>query len=551
MRLRQTALFMATAWTLCLGLSFGIAQETQTTGWRGDGTGKYPAADPPVTWSRVSTTMEGLRFAAHKPAGAEPGTPMPDGVIRQWLVLGPVPVSQDARLEKDTLPDETELAPDEGQTTAGLLWKKATLDTSYLDFAKLIGKPADAVAYACAYLYAPAAGAFPMNLTYVGEVRVVVNGKACQPVGPRFRLDLVKGWNRILLKVSPGSKEATGVADWYAVPVLHGGAPCEYHQSNIAWRTALPGVMPAFYGGGTGVGAPVIVGQRLYVPSEPHDLVCLDKRDGKVLWLRRSSYFEAASDEEKGRPAYQDAAALAAKIDAINAAFVSGTASSQQLEQKAELEKNLLKQMKRVDADKYAIEPIADVGFSGFTPVTDGRCIYTWSPSGTSACYDLDGRRRWIRVDRLPAVEHGFSSSPLVVDGKLVVFMRDLLAFDAATGKLAWQIPLVSHEGFNVDRFFHGSLVAATIGKTPVIVLGNATIVRASDGKVLYADREIGNQSVASPVVDGRTLFQTPSARSELVVQTLPEKPTDPLQLPTRRIAVDLSGFPKHYGPFQ
>ena len=223
-----------------------------------------------------------------------------------------------------------------------------------------------------------------MNLTYVGEVRVLVNGKACQPFGPRFRLDLLKGWNRILLKVSPGSKEATGVADWYAVPVLRGEAPCEYRDTNIAWRTPLPGVMPAFYGGGTGVGAPVTVGARLYLPSEPHDLVCLNKSDGKVLWLRRSSYFEAASEEEKRRPAYQDAAALAAKIDVINTAFVAGTASPQKLEQKVELEKDLLRQMKRVNAGKYAIEPIADVGFSGFTPVTDGRYIYTWSASGTT-----------------------------------------------------------------------------------------------------------------------------------------------------------------------
>jgi len=556
MHVRQSALILGATWTMCFWPFAAMAQQPQTAGWRGDGTGKYPLAEPPLTWSRVSTAMEGLRFLGHKPAGHPPpagtrsGTPMPDGVVREWLVLGPVPFPQDVKVEKDTLPGETELAPDEDQTTAGLRWKEVTLETAYLDFARLIGKPADAVAYACAYVYAPAAGLFGMNLTYVGQVRVVLNGKACPPFGARFRLGLRQGWNRILLKVSPGSKEATGVADWYAVPVLRGGAAGEYRQSNIAWRTALPGVMPAFYGGGTGVGAPLIVGQRLYLPSEPHDLVCLRNTDGKVLWLRRSSYFEAAGDEEKDRPAYQEAAALAARIDAINAAFVAGGASPEQLQEKGELEKDLLKKMKRVDAEKYAIEPIADVGFSGFTPASDGRSIYTWSASGVTACYDLDGNRRWIRVDRLPAVEHGFSSSPLLVDGKFVVFMRDLLAFDAATGKLAWQIPLVGHEGYNPAGFFHGSPVAATIGKTPVIVLGNDSIVRAGDGKVLYTDRETGNQAVASPLVDGGRLFQTPSSRSELVVQTLPEKFTDPLRLPTRRIAVDLSGFPKHYLPW-
>jgi outer membrane protein assembly factor BamB len=469
---------------------------------------------------------------------------MPDGVVREWLVLGPVEVPEQHTAKDDVLPDEARLAPDEGQRTGPVTWKKITLDTAWLDFAALLGKRPDAVAYASTHVYSPTAGTLHMNLSSVGEVRVLVNGKAGQPFGTRVQLKLAKGWSRLLLRAAPGEN------DWFLVPVLYAFGPAEYHATGIAWRTPLPGVTPAFYGGGTGVAAPVIVGERIYVPSEPHDLVCLRKGDGKVLWLRRSSYFEAAGDEEKRRPAYQDAAAVVARIDAINAAFVAGRASLEQLQEKGDLEKDLLKKMKRVDAEKYAIEPIADVGFSGCTPASDGRAIYTWSASGVTACYDLDGRRRWIRVDRLPAVEHGFSSSPLLVDGKLVVFMRDLLAFDAASGRLAWRIPLVVHEGFNPAGFFHGSPVAATIGGTPVIVLGNGTIVRAGDGKVLYGDRETGNQAVASPLVQDGRLFQMPVGHPELVVQTLPEKLTDPLKLPTRRIALDLSDFPKHYLPW-
>ena len=60
-------------------------------GWRGDGSGKYPAADPPTSWSQTSTAIEGLRFSAGKAAREEAGIPMPDGVVRQWLILGPVP----------------------------------------------------------------------------------------------------------------------------------------------------------------------------------------------------------------------------------------------------------------------------------------------------------------------------------------------------------------------------------------------------------------------------------------------------------------------------
>lgn len=469
---------------------------------------------------------------------------MPDGVIRQWLILGPVPSPQENPAQQDVLPGEAELAPEEGQKTGQWVWKTITVDTSWLDFAALLGKHKDALAYACTYIYSPTGGTFRLNLSYVGNVRICVNGKASKPIGTRFQLDLTKGWNRLLLRVSSGEQ------DWFVVPVLHGWGGGSYRQTNIAWRTPLPGVMPAYYGGGMGVGAPVIAGDRLYVQSEPHDLICIRKTDGKVLWMRRSSYFEAASDEERLQSAFKDAESLAAKIDAINSAFVAGGASSKQLEEKAQLEKALHGAMRRADAKKYAIEPSPDVGFSGFTPVTDGRFIYTWSASGVSTCYDLDGIRKWIRIDRRPAVEHGFSSSPLLVDAKLVVFMRDLSAFDAGTGQLAWRVPLVSLEGFNPGGFFHGSPVAASIDGVHVIALGDGTIVRASDGKTLYSPRDTGSLCVASPVAEPNRLFHVTSSSMALFTYNLPDKFTEPLQVRVSKLALDTAAFPKHYLPW-
>ena len=104
------------AWVLGFGLSAATAQPAGSMGWRGDGTGKFPAADPPTQWGRVSTAVEDLRFHAG-PGGRAPdfsagsaGTPMPDGVIHQWLVLGPVPSRGTTSFEQDTLPGEAELA---------------------------------------------------------------------------------------------------------------------------------------------------------------------------------------------------------------------------------------------------------------------------------------------------------------------------------------------------------------------------------------------------------------------------------------------------------
>lgn len=514
------------------------------TGWRGDGTGQYPAADPPLHWSRISTAVEDLRFSTSQPA-PDTAAPMPDGVARQWLIAGPIPLVKQGD-EEIALPNESQLSPKAGDPAGQTKWQKVTLDSAYLDFNRLLGKPNDqaVAAYAFTNIYSPAGGAFRLNLTCINSGALYLNGKKFPSIGPRLNLDLIKGWNHLFLRVSPGEK------DWYAVPVFHARGKAQFHETSITWRTSLPGVHPAFYGGGSGAGSPVIVGDKLYLQSEPHDLICLSKADGKLLWIRRASYFEAASNEEKNLPAYKEAAQIAAKIDMLNETILDGKATAPQLENKAKLENNLRKQMKAVDRKKYASEPIPDVGFSGFTPCTDGQFIYAWFGDGVSACFTLDGQRKWIRVDQRPAVEHGFSSSPILIDGKFVVFMRDLLAFDCQTGALLWQTPIVSPEGLNPANFIHGSLAAATIGKTPVILLGNGTIVRATDGKILYQDSRIDTQSVPSPVVDGRRFFYMSAQNSELSIRTLPDQITDPLQVKTQRIPIPTSAFPKHYLPW-
>lgn len=521
-----------------LGAELGI-------GWRGDGTGKYPAANPPLNWSRTSTGMKGLRFSAEAPGGTDAGVPMADGVIREWLIVGPLPSAQDGGTEPGALPNEAALTPVAGQKAGVKLWRKVTLDTAYLDFARLVGKPQDenVTAFAFTNIFSPLGGKFRLNMTTVGHARLWLNGKPPKYMSTRLTLDLAKGWNRLLLRVSPGEN------DWYVVPVIQGQGHCDYDQSGLAWHVSLPGTHPAFYGGGMGAGAPIIVGDKIYLLSEPHDLICLSNTDGRTLWVRRASYFEAASDEEKKHPAYAGAAAIAEKIDAINISFVAGTATAEQLQGKGQLEAGLRKQMKQIDKIKYANQEIPDVGFSGFTPSTDGQFIYAFFGDGVSACFTLDGVRQWIRVDQRPAVEHGFSSSPLLVEGKFVVFVRDLLAFDSATGKLAWQTPIVSAEGMNPGNFIHGSMAFARIGDTGVILLGNGTIVHVADGKFLLHP-EGDNQSVPSPVIEGRQDFHVSQGNSNLTVRTLPDRMADPLNLPAQTITIDIAGFPKHYLPW-
>ena len=104
---RNLLVLLASPWVLWFSACFAMAQQPRIVGWRGDGSGKYLSAESPATWSRVSTIVQGLRFLAREPKSGEPGTLMPDGVIRQWLILGPVPIAEDALVEEDTLPGES------------------------------------------------------------------------------------------------------------------------------------------------------------------------------------------------------------------------------------------------------------------------------------------------------------------------------------------------------------------------------------------------------------------------------------------------------------
>jgi outer membrane protein assembly factor BamB len=512
-------------------------------GWRGDSSGKYPDADPPVSWSHVSAQVKHLRFTTDTPVGPESGTAMPDGVVREWLIAGPLPLAKAGTDDASALPDEASLAPRAGEEAGGVKWQKVTLDSAYLNFAALFKKSpdADTAALAFARVYSEAGGPFRLAITSVGRFQVYLNGKKSAASGDRRNIDLAKGWNTLLLRVSPGE------SDWYAVAVFQGRGKCDYEQSGIAWRLPLPGPHPAFYGGGQGVGSPVIVGDKIFVTSDPGDLICIEKKSGKVLWLRRAGFFETATDEEKKKPAYAEAAAIAARIDVMNTSFVAGTATAEQLQEKLRIEKELRKKMATVDEERYAMQEIPDVGFAGFTPCSDGRNIYAWFGNGVSACFGLDGERRWVRADPRTAVEHGFSSSPLVIDGKFVVFMRDLMAFDCETEKIVWQTPLVEADGLNPGAFFHGTPIGAHIGGVGVVVLPTGGIVRASDGKVLFKDEGEFKQAVASPVIDGGQLFLLSSGSMEFFIRPIPKEMIEPLGFSTRIVSVGTAAFPKHY----
>ena len=218
------------------------ASPERPMGWRGDGTGRFSGATPPAHWTRVAAGVKGLRAQATKPKEGETGKPVPDGVIREWLVLGPVPKADEERFIQG-LTNKVEIAPNENDQVSGLSWTRVATDTATLDFCDLYGgkgTPTCDVAFAFAYLYSPTNA----RIRLVKEIDLVMGGGAIATYvnGALLRdrdFALQQGWNRILFRVVcglrvPGErlrqqirKSDASRVSWYVQPIFAVGADIE------------------------------------------------------------------------------------------------------------------------------------------------------------------------------------------------------------------------------------------------------------------------------------------------------------------------------------
>src|SRR5437870_3404235 len=98
-------------------------------GWRGNGTGLWPNARPPLQWQRIP-----LGIVANLRARANPlvdklnnGFPLEKGIVREWLVLGPFPVKDSVQdFGKTQIADEATAQPAAGDKVGELVWKTMT-----------------------------------------------------------------------------------------------------------------------------------------------------------------------------------------------------------------------------------------------------------------------------------------------------------------------------------------------------------------------------------------------------------------------------------------
>lgn len=241
----------------------------------------------------------------------------------------------------------------------------------------------------------------------------------------------------------------------------------EAMSPNVVWKTEV----------GESYSSPVVVGDRVLVTAEPDLLLCLDRKSGKVLW-KQPTRFEDLPVSEKIEPPKK---------------------------------------------------PATSCGYTTPTPVSDGKRVWVVLGTGLVGCYDLDGKRRWVRyLGNERPLPYGRSASPLLVEGRLIVSISSLKALDADTGKTLWNCEKIREK--------YGSPAVAHIGKEAMIVTPGGEVVRAQDGKVLA--EELGRCSNATPLCIGRTIYYFDE---EAIAVELPEKVTEPLK--TRKLwTVDLGG---------
>ncbi len=537
-----------------------IPSPEHPVGWRGDWTGRFPGATPPMTWSRrVKGITSELRYQATKPVG-EPGAdsqPLEYFTIKDWLVAGPFNLEDPVKdFDRDFLGGEAKAEPAKDAKAGTAVWKplrvgietqsrhdhnEGTCGQSYVDFlftfgkitvegvstVKIEGDFSNKVAYAHTYIHSPAEARVQLQLPFEGATgRCWLNG---QPTdldpkrrGKAFDVTLAKGWNRLLVKISTAegmgkNYDGRWLSKWLVAAYFTPVAPVSYETKNINWMTRMTG---------RSTSQPIVVGDRIFVGSGISDLMCISKRDGKVLWLQSSTPYDGLTAAERADlPIKDKLEPMLAKLSALNAEVVAAFNAARFLaglpaNEAAELDKKL---KAKLDAEKavhlafaamsrkqYPAMHDNEVSASNGTPCSDGTYVY-WTCGGgmkgpggyVIACFDLDGKRVWSRHDAFGSQEHGNHTSPTLVDGKLIFAAnKSIYAFDAKTGRELWRNTPTDWQ----NQFCGTSPVHTKIGNESVII-GKKFIHRASDGTELCPNLLDSYFAEATPIVENGVIF--------------------------------------------
>lgn len=216
--------------------------------------------------------------------------------------------------------------------------------------------------------------------------------------------------------------------------------PSEWRRDkNILWKAAVE------IGG---YSSPIVVGDKVFVTAEMGSLLCLDIADGKILWKK-----DLFSKDSRDIP--------------------------------PELSKEL---MRGCGGESKQSTP---------TPTSNGELVFYINAMGLSACYDLQGNQKWIRIVETAEDEDHFTSSPAFVGDRIILTWGCLLALNAKDGRTLWKA--------KDAKPTYGTPVVAKIGGEAVVVTPAGDIVRVADGEVLCSN--LFESPNTTPLVEGNVLY--------------------------------------------
>lgn len=258
-----------------------------------------------------------------------------------------------------------------------------------------------------------------------------------------------------------------------------GNVPVKWSASeNILWKTELPA-----WSGST----PIVAGDRVFVisPSEPEGAGKSNKRAGGVTGPGGDELFLYCLSLKDGSVQWKQA------FDSGNALRMKHNATSP-------------------------------------SPVVDDDRVYVVSGNGQVAAFTLDGRPVWTfdlekQFGKIGTM-FGYASSPLLVDGRLILSvihgMRTekpsyLLALDAATGKVEWREERPTDAKHESKDAYTTPTLLNHGGETQIVVLGANYVTGHDDetGKELWRGGGLNPKDarnfriVPSPVAKAGMIF--------------------------------------------
>jgi outer membrane protein assembly factor BamB len=302
--------------------------------------------------------------------------------------------------------------------------------------------------------------------------------------------------------------------------------PLEWSTTkNVVWSTPMPGY---------GVSQPVLLGEHIFICSEPATLLCLNREDGKILWQKTSSYSELEiAPDVRERVEEQQAemkviatkeAAVRKEMDTLHRSLMKEQAPKDEIEKKLKPFRDQLEELKK-DREKLTLgvlytqpETHPTAGYSAPTPVTNGKEVYVAFGNGLVACFDLDGNRKWLKLIEHSNAPYAHSGSPVLAGGNVLIHFTDLVALETKTGNESWRLKRPTS---------HGTPLVTRVGKVDVVLTPKGALVRAEDGKVLAEG--LGTCGANSPVLHEGTVYYV---HGNATAVRLPESLNEPAMLP-------------------